>query len=133
MTHSGSCLCGAVTYEVDGDFDAFYLCHCGRCRKDTGSAHAANLFSSSASLRWLTGEDRVTRFHLEGTLHARAFCSLCGSAVPQLQSDGSLLVVPAGSLDTSAPIAPDAHLFTADRASWDAGLERLRAFDGLPK
>jgi hypothetical protein len=41
--HLGSCLCGAVRFEVEGDFQQFYLCHCGRCRNDSGSAHAANL------------------------------------------------------------------------------------------
>lgn len=48
--HLGACLCGAVRFEVDGAFDRFYLCHCESCRKDSGSAHAANLFSSFASL-----------------------------------------------------------------------------------
>lgn len=48
--HAGSCLCGEVHYEIEGAFERFYLCHCTHCRKDTGSAHAANLFSSSAKL-----------------------------------------------------------------------------------
>lgn len=26
--HLGSCLCGTVSFEVKGDFDSFYLCHC---------------------------------------------------------------------------------------------------------
>src|SRR3546814_15522895 len=47
--HAGSCLCGAVHYQVDGAFEQFYLCHCRHCRKDTRSAHAANLFSSHAA------------------------------------------------------------------------------------
>ena len=54
----GSCLCGAVRFEVTGAFESFFLCHCSRCRKDTGSAHGANLFSSTAKLAWLKGEDR---------------------------------------------------------------------------
>ncbi|WP_459924039.1 GFA family protein [Desulfatiferula olefinivorans] len=29
---SGSCLCGEVTSEIEGDFDNFYLCYCSRCR-----------------------------------------------------------------------------------------------------
>lgn len=34
----GSCLCGAVKFEVQGEFDSFYLCHCQRCQKDIGLA-----------------------------------------------------------------------------------------------
>ena len=96
---SGSCLCGEVTFEIEGDFDNFYLCHCSRCRKDTGSAHGANLFSSTAKLKWLSGVDKVTNFKLPSTQHNKSFCSICGSALPNIQLGGELLVVPAGSLD----------------------------------
>jgi hypothetical protein len=130
--HSGGCLCGAVRFEVHGDFERFYLCHCEYCRKDTGSAHAANLFSSTAGLRWVAGADKITRFDLPGTRHGRSFCSICGSALPVLQMDGQLLVVPAGSLDTAVPMAPDAHLFVASRAAWDHALERIPSVARLP-
>ena len=130
--HSGSCLCGAVRFRIEGGFDRFYLCHCQHCRKDTGSAHAANLFASAATLHWLSGEAQVRNYTLAGTRHARAFCGTCGSALPSLQMDGRLLVVPAGSLDSPLAQRPDAHLFTASRASWDAQLETLPQLAGLP-
>src|SRR5690554_1159912 len=66
--HLGSCLCGTVRFKVEGAFDSFYLCHCQHCKKDTGSAHAANLFSQSAKLSWQSGADAVTSFTLPGTL-----------------------------------------------------------------
>lgn len=128
--HSGSCLCGAVRFEVRGTFDAFYLCHCSRCRKDTGSAYAANLFASDAGLTWTAGQDAVRRFTLPGTRHAKAFCSTCGSALPV--AGAGFVAVPAGSLDGDAPLMPQAHLFTASRAGWDEGLEQLPGFSGLP-
>lgn len=131
--HSGSCLCAAVAFEIEGEFQHFYLCHCTHCRKDTGSAHAANLFSGTAVLRWLRGENRITRFTLAGTRHSRSFCSTCGSALPDLQMGGALLVVPAGSLDSLLAIRPDAHLFAASRAAWDQALESLPAMAGLPR
>jgi len=127
MKYSGSCLCGDVTFEIDGEFERFYLCHCQRCRKDTGSAHAANLFSSSAQLHWLSGIERVATFTLPDTAHGHSFCNRCGSAL-----GNSLLVVPAGSLDTPLGIKPDSHLFMASRADWDDELERLPRCDGLP-
>jgi hypothetical protein len=129
--HSGSCLCGTVKFEVRGSFDSFYLCHCQYCQKDTGSAHAANLFSQSAAVRWLAGADAVTQFTLSGTRHSKCFCQSCGSALPCKQSAG-LLVVPAGCLDTEASMVPTAHIFTSSKATWDADLGRLPAFEGLP-
>ena len=132
-SHCGSCLCGAVTFEVTGTFERFYLCHCEYCRKDTGSAHAANLFSGRAVLKWLSGQDRVTQFTLPATRHGRSFCSICGSALPILQMNGDLLVVPAGSLGGDVPIRPNAHIFVSSRAPWDQDLETVPSFAGLPQ
>jgi len=130
--YRGSCLCGAVQFEVEGEFRNFYLCHCGYCRKDTGSAHAANLFANSSDIRWRSGRERITTFMLDNTQHVRSFCSTCGSAVPHFESNGQLLVVPAGSLDDPFPIKPDAHIFTASRAGWDRDLESVPEIGGPP-
>jgi hypothetical protein len=130
--HAGSCLCGAVRFEVAGDFERFYLCHCEHCRKDTGSAHAANLFSSTATLKWLAGEDQVRVFNLPSTRHRNSFCSICGSALPDLQMKGALLKVPAGSLDTDVLLRPDAHIFCASKANWDEALEKVPKAERLP-
>jgi hypothetical protein len=130
--HSGSCLCSAVAFEIDGDFERFYLCHCQYCRKDTGSAHASNLFSGSAVLRWISGQDKITQFTLPSTRHCRSFCSICGSALPSLQMEGALLVVPAGSLNSRLAKRPDAHIFASSRATWDQALESVASIPGLP-
>jgi hypothetical protein len=130
--HVGSCLCGAVRFEAQGDFQRFYLCHCGHCRKDTGSAHAANLFAPGATLRWITGKDLVTCFTLPSTRHSKSFCSICGSALPSVQLEGALLVVPAGSLDSDVTLKPDAHIFGSRRARWDNGLGEIPVVEGSP-
>ena len=132
MSHYfGSCLCGAAKFEVQGDFESFYLCHCQYCQKDTGSAHAANLFSQSAKLIWHSGEDSVASFTLVGTRHTKNFCKLCGSALPCTQIQG-LLVVPAGCLDTKISALPTAHIFLSSKAAWDEALEKVPEFDRLP-
>jgi hypothetical protein len=123
--HRGSCLCGAVRFEVQGNFDRFYLCHCEYCRKDTGSSHAANLFASTATLKWISGEDKVRQFTLTSTRHAKGFCSICGSALPNTQMNGALLVVPAGSLNSEVSVRPDAHIFVSSKATWDEALETV--------
>ena len=130
--YSGSCLCGEVRFEIEGEFERFYLCHCEYCRKDTGSAHAANLFSSSATLKWVSGEEKVRKFNLPSTRHNRCFCGTCGSALPIAQMNGKLLVVPAGSLDSGILIKPSSHIFVSSRASWDHELEKVPTVDGFP-
>ncbi|MBR9870716.1 MAG: GFA family protein [Gammaproteobacteria bacterium] len=127
----GSCLCGTVSFLVNGDFDNFYLCHCQHCQKDTGSAYAANLFSQSAQLVWRSGAGAVTSFTLPGTRHNKSFCKVCGSALPSTQ-DAGLLVVPAGCLDTNISMAPTAHIFSSSQAAWSGEFGELPKFEGLP-
>ena len=130
--HFGSCLCGTAKFQVEGQFDSFYLCHCQHCQKDTGTAHAANLFSQSAKLTWISGADAVTSFILAGTQHNKSFCNRCGSALPSTLIPG-LLVVPAGCLDSDLQMQPTAHIFTSSKAAWDRELERVATFKRLPE
>lgn len=130
--HLGSCLCREVRFEIVGQFERFFLCHCGRCRKDTGSAHAANLFSSTAKIHWLSGQSKIRTFQVPSTRHEKSFCSTCGSAVPSVQMGGNLLVVPAGSLDDEIEIRPDAHICVGSRADWDECLEDVPRIEELP-
>ena len=129
---SGGCLCGNVRYTVDGSFDAFFLCHCTYCQKDTGSAHAANLFSQHATLSWQKGQEHIKTFTLPGTRHTKSFCTECGSALPRVEMDGALLVVPAGSIDKGAVKQPDAHIMMASKADWDDELYQVAKLDGMP-
>jgi hypothetical protein len=129
---NGQCLCGAVSFHISGEFESFFLCHCTRCRKDSGSAHSANLFSSKANLIWLSGEDNIRKFQLAGTRHIKCFCADCGSALPFLQAEDGVLVVPAGSLDSTLDMRPDAHICCSSRAAWDSDLATIERKAGLP-
>ena len=131
MKTSGSCLCGDVAFEYAGEFQKFFLCHCGYCRKSSGSAHGANLFGRDGKLVWLRGQDQVTSFKLADTRFQRCFCSRCGAGLPY-QLNEKLVVVPAGSLDVDASLMPQAHLFIASKANWDAALGELPCFEGFP-
>ncbi|WP_419168645.1 GFA family protein [Halobacteriovorax sp.] len=131
--NAGSCLCGNIKFELEGSFESFFLCHCKYCQKDTGSAHAANLFTTNSKLSWLSGEDLVKTFNLPQTRHVKSFCTNCGSAVPSIQNNGDLIVVPAGSLDVPVSIKPNAHLFIGSKANWEDELDELPSFEGLPR
>ncbi|RYZ90813.1 MAG: GFA family protein [Proteobacteria bacterium] len=122
----GSCLCGAVNYEIEGDAKAFYLCHCSRCRKFSGTAHASNLFVKARAFHWLTGEQLVKHFAVEGTRFAKNFCGTCASPVPFVNAEGHV-TIPAGGLDSATPLMPMAHIYCGSRADWDDG------FAGLPR
>lgn len=116
---TGGCLCGAVAYEVSAPYLRFAHCHCGRCRKATGTGHATNLYVTPDRLRWLTGEDDTRRFDLPSARSfATVFCEHCGSPLPRLTRSGREAVIPAGSLDREPGLSPQARIFWDARASW---------------
>lgn len=115
----GSCLCGAVKYNVKGPFIRFFFCHCSRCRRSTGTEHAANIFTRSGNVTFLSGEDKIKRFDLpEAAQFSRAFCTECGSPVPYVSRDGKVHVVPAGSLTHFDGRQVDANVHWDARADW---------------
>jgi len=58
----GTCLCGAVRYEVMGTPTAFDLCHCSRCRESSGSAFIAELVFEAAQFEWISGASVVKTY-----------------------------------------------------------------------
>lgn len=131
-TYEGSCLCSAVKFELIGEFQSFFLCHCSRCQKDTGSAHAANLFAPSAKLVWTQGENEVKTYLHPNSRHAKSFCQHCGSALPMVAHSIKSVVVPAGSLDDAPSILPTAKIFVGSCASWSKDLSDIPSFETLP-
>ena len=114
----GSCLCGAVRYEVRPPFASFVNCHCSRCRKATGTAYAANAVVAPDAFRWTDGEEYVARFDLpEARSFATAFCRRCGSPLPHLTRSGREVILPAASFDDDPGVKPSAHVFWGSRAA----------------
>jgi hypothetical protein len=129
----GSCLCGEVNYEITGNLGIFQYCHCSRCRKFTGSAHASNLLVSPDQFRWVSGESLVGSYSPKETKHfATAFCKQCGSSLPWHAKSGKAVVIPAGTLDTTLSIKPFQNIFCASKASWYKAASELPEYDELP-
>lgn len=132
MVHKGSCLCGSVKFEIEGEFKKFFLCHCSRCQKTSGSAHCANLFAPGAKLHWISGQDKVSFYRHPETNFARSFCSACSALVPTYVEARDIVITPAGCLDTDVTISPQGHLFTDSKASWDDILNDTPTFEKMP-
>jgi hypothetical protein len=125
-TFRGSCLCGSVQYEITGDPQRFYHCHCSRCRKASGTGHASNLLIKPGAIKWINGEDLIKAYKIpEAKRFTRCFCSLCGSVVPRYVKETDFIVIPAGSLDSDPTIQPQARIFWDSRASWSCGGDDL--------
>jgi len=119
QTIYGSCLCGRITFSVEGPFQIFYLCHCKRCQKISGSSGAANLFAGPKSVNWLSGQNVIQSFALsEATYFNAAFCKACGSSVPRRAKSGNFMIIPAGCLDDDPGMKLEKIIFWKDRPIW---------------
>lgn len=124
-TLQGSCLCGAVRFEVDGPFPKLYQCHCSLCRKQGGSVSNTGLIMAADKFRWLEGEAKVGKWQ-RSTGFRSWFCQRCGSTVPNPLRDTGYVWVPTGALDGDGPLEVGAQLFLGSKTSWD-----LPRSDGL--
>jgi hypothetical protein len=128
---SGTCLCGALRYEVDGPFGAMMHCHCSMCRKQHGTAFATYVVAPLQGFRWQAGEDQVVRYQ-SSARGSRAFCRVCGSVAPGALPAMGIVFVPAGNLSGDLGIKPQRHIFVGSKAPWDAIADALPQHEAYP-
>jgi hypothetical protein len=125
----GSCLCGGVRYEFEGEPFLFNHCHCRECRKSHGAAFASNLHLKPDQFRWLAGENLVSRFESSPGVR-RSFCQTCGGNVAIVLHDQ--VVVPAASLDDPIRARPQLHFFAGEKVDWIDIADGIPAFKTWP-
>ena len=128
MKLEGSCLCGGVRFEIDGEFEPRSYCHCTSCKRLSGGAATANARVRSDAVRITAGEELLRRYQpKEGS--AKTFCSVCGSNLfgagwPERE----FCSVRLPAIDTPFEGRPTRHIFTRSVAAWetlpDDGLAR---------
>ena len=130
--YRGSCLCGAVSYEITGELGDAYFCHCQRCRKASGSAYASNARIQPDQFKLLSGAEVLQTYLNEQTGLMRKFCGNCGSPIVSERTSPAVLAIRLGSLDTPLAKGPKAHIFVASKAQWDHIGDELPQFAERP-
>jgi hypothetical protein len=130
---AGSCLCDAVAYQFTGEAKLMMYCHCTRCRKVKGAAHAMNVFVPPDNFTWLRGEDNVVNYsHAEAERFGNSFCATCGSSVPRKSPNSPMVNIPAGSLDDAPGIGSRGHIYVGSKSDWFEISDQLEQFDEMP-
>lgn len=132
-TLHGSCLCGAVAFEIDEQPRNLVNCHCTRCRQSRGAAYGTNFFVRIESLRWTRGEEKVRSYKVpHAQLFTTSFCSDCGSTLPAAFAPIKRYIVPAGVLDTPLALKPSIHIWVSSKAPWVDIRGDLPQFEAMP-
>lgn len=129
----GSCLCGDVTFKVEGRPARFMLCHCSRCRRGRSAAHGGNTFYPAAQFTWLSGQSQVRSYKVpEAARFVVAGCTRCGGGTPVVREGVPFVLIPAGILDGDPGARPEAHIFVTSGASWYKFRDAIPRFAELP-
>lgn len=114
---TGSCLCGAIRYEVSTIAGQVGHCHCSMCRKAHGAA-----FGTYATVAWVDfclvdGEDRLASYESSPGV-TRTFCKTCGSTLQFIPADRPNFGLAIGTLDSDPGIEPTYQIWVRDKAPW---------------
>ncbi len=113
--HTGSCLCGAISFTIEGELSPPSACHCGQCRKQSGHLWA----STSAPEDKLSFRSRVTlAWYRASDIARRGFCSACGSFLFWQHDDEDTIAISVGSLDEPTGLKLAQHIFVADKGDY---------------
>ncbi|EKF73824.1 glutathione-dependent formaldehyde-activating protein [Alcanivorax hongdengensis A-11-3] len=125
---TGSCLCGGIAFEIDGELAPIQVCHCQQCRKAQGTALVTNIPVSTDHLRWLRGESLLKGF-ASSPGKQRVFCQECGSPVlSRKDSLPGVVRIRAGLLNEPLTVRPAFHAYVEDACNWWAIEDDLPRF-----
>jgi hypothetical protein len=114
----GSCLCGAVRYEIDGRLGPAGHCHCTMCRKAHGAAFGTYSRVRRSDFRVVSGAGHI-RTYASSPGVSRTFCDTCGSTLQYVTDakPGSFALA-LGTLDDDPGVRPVNHIFVGSKAPW---------------
>ncbi len=121
---SGHCLCGAVSFEVDGELPEPDACHCSMCRRWSGHYWASTDLPRHRVT--ISGEDQI-RWYQSSEKVRRGFCARCGSVLFFDPPARDWIAIAMGAFDQPTGTTLGKHIFTADKGDY------YEIADGLPQ
>ena len=124
---TGSCLCGAVRYEVRGPLRDVVNCHCGQCRKFHGHYGA---YTNAALRDVVIRGKRQLKWYRSSDVARRGFCSRCGSSLFWQRLKGETISIAAGTFDAPTPLRTTRHIFVAHKGDYYPIADQLERLPG---
>jgi hypothetical protein len=120
----GGCLCGAIRYQLSAKpIDAGY-CHCRLCQRSSGAPVLAWATFAVTDFSYTRGVPNIYHSSPQGL---REFCGGCGTQLVFRRPSATTIDVTMASLDDTAAITPEYHIWTTSRIAW------FETHDELPR
>jgi hypothetical protein len=123
--HKGSCLCGAVRFEVSSNhLKAPDACHCTQCRKQSGHYWASTNVPRKALK--LDGAEKV-KWYQSSEKVRRGFCAECGASLFWDPVGHDFIAIAMGAFDSPTETRLHVHIFVTEKGDY------YDIADGLPQ
>ena len=122
--HKGSCLCGAISFEVACPLPPPDACHCTQCRKHSGHFFVSTDVPRSALT--IHGADTLTWFRSSEKVR-RGFCSTCGSSLFWDPIHKDIIAIAMGAFDSPTHTRIAMHIHVASKGDY------YELGDGVPQ
>ncbi|MEP3631500.1 MAG: GFA family protein [Shimia thalassica] len=130
---TGECLCGAVSFEADGEVPVMANCHCTACRQSTGSAFATLMFMKEGDVK-ITGTPKTFQHESDaGSVMTKHFCDKCGTPLfTQNSTREGMLGLRAGVIHEHEEFAPKVNVYVSSKMKATLLDDALPAFEKMP-
>lgn len=115
----GSCLCGAIEYEIDSLDMPINHCHCVTCQKAHSAAFATTAGVLREHFKWTKGESLLAFFE-SSPGKSRYFCPRCGSHLVAERQNQPHVIVRVATLDDDPAVTPQGHIWVSHDKPWMA-------------
>jgi len=112
---AGSCMCGSVRFEANGELREIVGCHCLECRKSSGHFTAA----TSVRPEYLDlKESKGLKWYRSSPNAKRGFCHECGSSLFWKPDSGDRISVFVGSVDGLVDLPLTSHIYVIEKGDY---------------
>lgn len=125
--YTGSCLCGAVRYELTAELGAIEDCYCQMCRKASGGPLATNAPIAREAVHLSAGHGLLAEYE-SSPGEKRVFCRRCGSPIySERVAKPEVVRIRVGTINEPLNVRPAASYYTGSKCNW------WQIHDALPR
>lgn len=130
---TGGCMCGAVRYAITSRPLGTALCHCDRCRPQSGSAFSTVMYAPRTSIAVDGQTAHFADMGTSGLAVKRDYCPKCGSPLfTDMDLAPEVMFVKVGTTNDNQWFIPDIEMFVVRRRPWVEPVPGTHQFDGNP-
>ena len=119
MSQTGECLCGNVSYTLEGEPIFSLVCHCKNCQKQSGSAFSINVICRLDQIEVSGNLSIYEGLSDAGNTVFRKFCGNCGSPIfSELTAHPGLIALKVGSLNDTSKVMPSSQVWCDSGQGW---------------